>query len=58
MLACAPGRAKLGDQHPDTLTSVNNLSLLLQDQGKLEEAEPLLREALDGRRSPSGPLSV
>ena len=28
--------------------------MLLKAQGKLEEAEPLLREALDGRRGPSG----
>ena len=42
--------------HKDILTSVNNLGLLhlLQDQGKLEEAEPLFREAMDGRRGPSG----
>ena len=44
------GRAQLGDDHPDTLTSINNLGALLQAQGKLAEAEPLLRECL--KKSP------
>jgi hypothetical protein len=34
--------------NPDTLTPVSNLGQLLQDQGKLEEAEVLLRRALEG----------
>ena len=42
------GRIKLGDNDPDTLTSVNNLAALLKAQGRLEEAEPLCREAVDG----------
>ena len=32
--------SQLGPQHPDTLTSVNNLAFLLSNQGKLEEARP------------------
>ena len=44
----------MGDSHPDTLTSINNLALLLKTQGKLGEAEPLYREALDGRRRTLG----
>jgi hypothetical protein len=38
-------RAAKPRTHKDILTSVNNLGLLhlLQDQGKLEEAEPLFR---------------
>ena len=36
------------------LASINNMALLLQDQGKLGEAEPLYREALDGRRRTLG----
>ena len=44
------GRKKLGGQHPDTLTSVNNLAALLKAQGRLEEAEPLFREAVEGSR--------
>jgi len=33
-------------------TLQNNLARLLKDQGKLNEAEPLLREALEGFRAP------
>jgi tetratricopeptide (TPR) repeat protein len=40
----------LGEEHPRTLTSINNLSLLLKDQGKPGEAEPYFREALEKRR--------
>ena len=43
-------RRVLGDEHPDTLSSINNMGLLLQDQGKLPEAEPFYREALETRR--------
>ena len=31
-------RETLGDRHPDTLTSINNLGLLLKAQGQLDEA--------------------
>ena len=31
----------LGKDHPDTLTSVNNLAALYQAQGRYGEAEPL-----------------
>ena len=37
----------LGAEHPHTLASVNNLALLLQDQGQLEEAAPLFRRDLE-----------
>ncbi|CAL1136671.1 unnamed protein product [Cladocopium goreaui] len=40
-------QAKLGEDHPDTLTCRNNLARLLQAQGHLVEAEPLYREALE-----------
>jgi len=40
-------RRVLGDEHPNTLTSINNLGGLLHAQGKLSEAEPYLREALE-----------
>ena len=40
----------LGDDHPTTLTSVNNMGVLLEAQGRLDEAEPYYRESLDGNR--------
>jgi hypothetical protein len=45
----------LGRDHPDTLTSVNNLGALLQAQGKLDLAEPFLRRALEGLERTLGP---
>jgi tetratricopeptide (TPR) repeat protein len=43
------GREKmLGKEHPDTLTSVNNLASVLRDQGEYEEAEVMNRRALEG----------
>jgi hypothetical protein len=36
----------LGKEHPSTLTSMDNLSLMLRDQGKYEEAEATQRQAL------------
>jgi len=46
VLPC-PGKAKLGEDHPDTLRSLSNLAELLEAQGHLAEAEPLYREALE-----------
>ena len=40
----------LGDEHPSTLISLNNMGFLLEQQGKLAEAEPYYREALESRR--------
>jgi len=48
------GKAKLGEDHPDTLNSINNLAAVLDDQGHLAEAEPLYREALE--KSPGAQL--
>ena len=39
----------LGQEHPDTLLSANNLAGLFQDQGRLAEAEPLFKRALEAR---------
>ena len=48
-------RETLGDRHPDTLTTISNLGLLLQEaKGELTAAEPLLREALEVRRETLG----
>ena len=43
----------LGNTHPDTLKSINNLAWLLKAQGKLGE-EPLYKEALEGQRRTLG----
>jgi hypothetical protein len=40
----------LGEEHPDTLTTMKNLGVLLFEAGDLESAIPLLRESLAGRR--------
>ena len=48
--ALALRRPLLGDDHPDTLASINNVGYLLQVQGMLDQAEPLYREALERRR--------
>jgi tetratricopeptide (TPR) repeat protein len=40
----------LGNDHTDTLASINNLATFLKEQGKLTEAEPLNREAVKGFR--------
>jgi tetratricopeptide (TPR) repeat protein len=36
----------LGEEHPLTATSLNNLALLYWNQGRYGEAEPLLKRAL------------
>ncbi|KAN0110923.1 hypothetical protein V8E51_007310 [Hyaloscypha variabilis] len=49
------GREKaLGQEHPNTLTSVSNLALVLQCQGKYELAEEMNRRALAGREKVLG----
>jgi tetratricopeptide (TPR) repeat protein len=49
------GREKaLGAEHPDTLTSVNNLALVLQSLGKYELAEEMNRRALAGHKKVLG----
>ena len=47
-------RATLGNRHPHTLSSINNLGSLLHDKGDLAAAEPLYREALEGQRKTLG----
>ncbi|CUS11370.1 unnamed protein product, partial [Tuber aestivum] len=44
----------LGPDHPDTLTSLNNLAITLQTQGKYDESEALHRRALQRRRKVLG----
>ena len=53
-LAVQKKRATVGNTHPDTLTSLSTLALLLHDQGDLAGAELLQREALAGLRTTLG----
>ena len=48
--ALATRRRVLGEEHPDTLASINGMGALLEAQGKLDEAEPLLRTVVAVRR--------
>lgn len=43
-------RRHLGEDHPNTLASTNDLGSLLRVQGKYVQAEPLLVRTLEGRR--------
>ena len=45
---------QLGPEHPDTATSLNNLALLYDTQGKYEQAEPLYQRALAIREAALG----
>jgi tetratricopeptide (TPR) repeat protein len=46
----AARRTVLGDEHPDTLDSMQTLAALLEDQGKLADAEALRSERLEIQR--------
>ncbi|MGH7178185.1 MAG: tetratricopeptide repeat protein [Tepidisphaeraceae bacterium] len=43
-------RRLLGEDHPDTLSSLNNYASVLEKLGRVTEAEPLYKQALDRRR--------
>lgn len=47
-------RTVLGEQHSYTLTVANSLGSLLHEAERLDEAEPLLREVLQGLREQLG----
>src|SRR5271166_2837341 len=53
--AVALAKSSFGPKDPRTLTSMNNLAEVLEDQGRYGEAEPLLRETLQLRREVLGP---
>jgi len=44
----------LGNEHPSTLTSMNNLALVQRDQGKYDEAEQMYREVVEVREKVLG----
>ena len=52
VLSCR-GKATLGKDHPDVLTSLNNLAMVLEAQGHLADAEPFYRDALEKSPEPS-----
>lgn len=39
----------LGAEHPDTLSSMENLAVFFHSQDKYDDAEPIARRALAGR---------
>jgi tetratricopeptide (TPR) repeat protein len=41
---------ELGDDHPDTLESKNDLAVLYKEQERYNDAEKLMLEATEGRR--------
>ncbi len=53
--ALAVSEKALGPDHPDTATSLNNLALLLWEQGHPESAQPLHERALTIREKALGP---
>ena len=44
----------LGPEHPDTLSSVSHLGLVLSSQGEYEEAEAIYRQVLETREKVLG----
>ncbi len=52
---CTSTRTGVRPEHPDTATSLNNLALLYDSQGKYEQAEPLYQRALHIREQVLGP---
>ncbi len=54
MQALAIRKATLGERHPDTATSLNNLAGLLQAQGDYAAAKPLYEHALAIRKATLG----
>jgi serine/threonine protein kinase len=53
--AAALCRAKLGPDHPDTLTRMNTLAVAYREAGKLDRALPLFGETLNLRKAKLGP---
>ena len=48
-------RAELGDEHADTLDSMNALAITYAQQGLLEDAIPLLKDTVDVLKRVNGP---
>ena len=41
-------RETLGNDHPDTLSSISSMAMLLKDMGEVAEAKTLYEEAVQG----------
>jgi tetratricopeptide (TPR) repeat protein len=52
--ALAIRKKQLGDNHPDTATSLNNLAAFYESQGRYSEAETLYKQALAIRKKQLG----
>jgi len=52
--ACETRKAKLGEGHPDTLTTINNLAGAYQDDGQVRKAIPLFEATLERRNTKLG----
>jgi len=48
-------KSKLGVDHPDTLTSMNNLAFIFKHQDKIKEAISLLEDCCKRRAAVLGP---
>jgi serine/threonine protein kinase/tetratricopeptide (TPR) repeat protein len=55
--ALAIATEKLGPSHTDTLVCLNNLAMVLMDEGRLEDAEVLFRKILEFKRAPGAERS-
>ena len=53
-LGGAIGEVVLGDTHPDTLYSMNNLAVLYESKFKYDLAEPLYKDCLEKRKAVLG----
>lgn len=53
--AVAAFESVYGSDHRETLTAVHNLGIVRQDQGRMAEAETVLRRALEGRSATLAP---
>ncbi|KAF8634152.1 hypothetical protein AX15_001052 [Amanita polypyramis BW_CC] len=47
-------KAKLGEDHPDTLTAMNNLAMIYLDQGRYNEAKKLQVYVMEARKAKLG----
>ena len=52
--AAAMQKKFLGDDHPNLAATLNNLALVLREEGKLRESEATLRRVLEIRRKHFG----